>query len=145
MKDMTSIKPSLTLLRWLAGAATLTGLVTAAAAQFGGGYRYQTGQELYEHICQGCHMPDAKGATGAGTYPALAANAKLEAAAYPALVLLKGQKAMPSFSDLNDAQVAEVVNYIRTNFGNHYSDKVSPDDVKALRPMAVTQNAGRPG
>ena len=138
-------KPSLRALRWLTGAAALTGLVTAAGAQFGGGYRYQTGQELYEHICQGCHMPDAKGATGAGTYPALAANAKLEASGYPALVLLKGQKAMPSFSDLTDAQIAEVINYVRTHFGNKYADKISADDIKALRPMAVNQNSLRPG
>jgi mono/diheme cytochrome c family protein len=26
-----------------------------------------------------------------------------------------------------------VVNYIRTNFGNHYTDKVTPADVKAQR------------
>ena len=32
------------------------------------------GQKLYETICQGCHMPDARGAKGAGMYPALAAN-----------------------------------------------------------------------
>ena len=33
-----------------------------------------SGDELYHAICQGCHMPDAQGAKGAGAYPALANN-----------------------------------------------------------------------
>ena len=32
------------------------------------------GEELYVNICQGCHMPDGKGATGAGAYPSIAGN-----------------------------------------------------------------------
>jgi mono/diheme cytochrome c family protein len=48
--------------------------------------------------------------------------------------VLKGQKAMPFFAlQLNDQQVADVVNYVRTHFGNKYRDKVKPEDVKALR------------
>jgi mono/diheme cytochrome c family protein len=79
-------------------------------------------------------MPDAKGAVGAGMYPALAKNAKLEVSGYPVAVITHGQKAMPSFGTLlNDQQVADVVNYIRTNFGNSYKDKVKPEDVKAQR------------
>ena len=46
----------------------------AAAAMF----PMQGGQAIYEGVCQGCHMPDAKGAVGAGMYPALASNPKLE-------------------------------------------------------------------
>jgi len=34
---------------------------------------------------------------------------------------------------LTDAQIADVVNYIRTHFGNRYSDKVTPDLVKTMR------------
>jgi mono/diheme cytochrome c family protein len=34
---------------------------------------------------------------------------------------------------LSDEQVAAVVSYVRTHFGNTYKDKVSVDDVKALR------------
>ena len=41
---------------------------------------------------------------------------------------------MPDFGRaLNDGQVAAVVNHIRSNFGNAYADRVSPDDVKAAR------------
>jgi mono/diheme cytochrome c family protein len=92
------------------------------------------GEALFHSICQGCHMPDAKGAKGAGMYPALAGNANLEAARYPLTVVVHGRKGMPPFGDyLNDAQVAAVVNYVRGHFGNSYQDAVSADDVKAVR------------
>lgn len=132
-------------LRPLAGVVAVIGLVSAASAQFGAGYRYQTGPELYEHVCQGCHMPDAKGATGAGAYPALAGDRKLQAPLYPVLVVLRGQKAMPPFSDLTDAQVAQVVNYVRSGFGNHFDGTVTPEQVKALRPPPAKEDALRPG
>ena len=94
----------------------------------------QGGQSIFTGLCQGCHMPDAKGAVGAGAYPALAKDAKLQVAGYPVAVVTHGQKAMPPLGDyLNDQQVADVVNYIRGNFGNAYKDKVSAADVKAIR------------
>jgi len=94
----------------------------------------QGGEAIFRGICQDCHMPDAKGATGAGMYPALAHNPKLEIAGYPLSVVVNGQKAMPAFGPmLSDQQVADVVNYVRSHFGNHYNDKVSPMDVKAAR------------
>jgi mono/diheme cytochrome c family protein len=34
---------------------------------------------------------------------------------------------------MNDEQVAAVVNYVRTHFGNHYTDAVTADNVKAVR------------
>jgi mono/diheme cytochrome c family protein len=92
------------------------------------------GEALFRSICQGCHMPDAKGAVGAGRYPALAGDANLEAAGYPVTVVVHGRKGMPPFGEyLNDAQVAAVVNYVRGHFGNKYEDAVSADDVKAVR------------
>lgn len=115
------------------------------SAQRFSGYPYQTGQEVYEHICQGCHMPDAKGATGAGTYPALASNAKLQAGVYPVIVMLRGQKAMPSFADLTDAQIADVTNYIRTHFGNQYPGTITPDQVGKMRPQQIKRDAQKPG
>lgn len=100
----------------------------------GGAFPMQGGQAIYEGVCQGCHMPDAVGAKGAGMYPALAKNAKLEVAGYPLGVILNGQKAMPPLGPyFSDAQVADVVNYIRTHFGNHYTDKITPADVKMMR------------
>ena len=97
-------------------------------------FPFQGGEAIYKGVCQGCHMADAKGAVGAGAYPALAKNENLETAAYPVGIVLKGQKAMPFFAlQLNDQQIADVVNYVRTHFGNKYKDKVKPEDVKALR------------
>jgi len=97
-------------------------------------FPFQGGEAIYKGVCQGCHMADAKGAVGAGAYPALAKNENLETAAYPVSIVLKGQKAMPFFAmQLDDQQIADVVNYVRTHFGNKYRDKVKPADVKALR------------
>ncbi len=79
-------------------------------------------------------MAGGKGAIGGGAYPALAQNARLEEGGYPASIILHGQKAMPSFGAFfSDSQVAEVVNYLRTHFGNNYSGKVTAADVKAMR------------
>jgi mono/diheme cytochrome c family protein len=128
--------------RWLA----LCGLVgftvsvttlrhTAYAQEIhAGGYAQQTGEALYTGLCQGCHMPDARGAVGAGAYPALANNVHLAASMYPITVVIHGQRAMPSFgADLSDEQIANVLNYVRTHFGNHYRDVVTPAAVQAAR------------
>ncbi len=92
------------------------------------------GEKLYKRVCAGCHMPDAKGATGAGTYPALARNRKLAAAGYPAYVVLHGLNGMPPVGQMmTDQQVADVINYVRTHFGNTYKDAVTAADVKSTR------------
>ena len=42
---------------------------------------------------------------------------------------------MPSFaSTLDGAQVAAVVTYVRSHFGNAYGDEVSAEQVAKLRP-----------
>jgi mono/diheme cytochrome c family protein len=106
----------------------------AGAMNRGGPFSFQGGQAIFANVCQGCHMPQAQGAVGAGMYPALAKDDKLETAGYPVAVVTHGQKAMPAFGPLlNDQQIADVVNYVRGNFGNKYKDKVKPEDVKAQR------------
>ena len=41
---------------------------------------------------------------------------------------------MPGFGDMmTDGQVAAVVNYLRTHFGNSYADTVTAKDVKDTR------------
>jgi mono/diheme cytochrome c family protein len=107
------------------GGASMSGPATFAQ---------QYGEQLYQTICQGCHMPDAQGAQGAGAYPALAHNKRLVAGAYPVYIVIQGRKGMPSLANyLSDAQVAAVVNYVRTHFGNRYTDPVSAGLVKAAR------------
>jgi mono/diheme cytochrome c family protein len=94
----------------------------------------KSGEALFANACQGCHMADGKGATGAGTYPSLARNSNLESGGYPVAVVLNGQRAMPAFGAMmSDEQVAEVVNYVRTNFGNQYRDAVIAEDVRDAR------------
>lgn len=108
------------------------------------------GETVFHAICQGCHMPDAKGATGAGSYPALAGNPKLASPQYMAAVVLFGRHDMPSFvvrttthrsffeyATLTDEQVAEVINYVRTHFGNHYTNSITAAEVAAMHPPAV--------
>jgi mono/diheme cytochrome c family protein len=104
------------------------------ADQRNGNFALSGGEAIYQGICQGCHMADAKGAEGAGRYPALASNPHLAGAAYVMHVVLKGQKGMPGFADnLSDQQIADVVNYVRTHFGNHYGGTVAPAEVQAAR------------
>ncbi len=102
------------------------------------------GEQIYSHICQGCHMPHGEGAVGAGHYPKLAGNERLASWQYAALTVLSGRDGMPPFGlpadqvqeirtvHLSDAQVADVVNYVRTHFGNAYKDQVDAAQVQAL-------------
>jgi mono/diheme cytochrome c family protein len=108
-----------------------------SAAHFSPFFRFteQSGEQLFANVCQGCHMPDAKGAVGAGAYPSLAGNRNLEAGGYPVVVVVNGQRAMPPFGAMmSDDQIAAVVNYLRTHFSNDYKDAVTAEDVKAVRP-----------
>lgn len=107
-----------------------------------------TGAEIYVHICQGCHMPQGEGATGAGHYPSLARSDDLKGRLgqiVAAQVVLNGRNGMPAFGHsqrrnpsndltlLSDAQVAEVVNYVRSHFGNQFPERLTAASVAALR------------
>ena len=94
----------------------------------------QSGESLFANVCQGCHMGDAGGAVGAGTYPSLVHDGTLASPGYPVTIVLGGARAMPALGwMMSDDQVAAVVNYVRTHFGNAYADAVTAADVKALR------------
>ncbi len=122
----------------LAGLALVLSALPAAAQDGPGGggsvvKTAQGGEQIYRQICQACHMPDARGASGAAVIPALARNPKLADAAYPITMVLKGRGAMPWFAGaLKPAQVAAVVGYVRTHFGNDYPEPVTAADVLAL-------------
>ena len=128
--------------RHVCAAALALALAPGAAqaqspAHFSPFFRFteQSGEELFANICQGCHMGDARGAEGAGSYPSLAGNANLVAGGYPVTIIVRGQRAMPALGAMmSDDQVAAVVNYLRTHFGNNYTDAVTAEDVKAARP-----------
>jgi mono/diheme cytochrome c family protein len=98
-----------------------------------------TGEQVYQQVCQACHMADAKGAAGAGTIPSLASNPKLAGAAYPIVIVSGGKGAMPGFAGLlSHAQMAEVITYARTHFGNAYAKPVTEADVDKLAKAAPT-------
>ena len=122
----------------LAGLLALGALPAAAQQQTpdfrGAPFIMQGGEAVYRDVCQGCHMADAKGAAGAGSYPALANNSKLASAGYALTMVLNGHKGMPPFrGHFTNAQVADVVNYVRSHFGNKYRDQVKEVEVQALR------------
>jgi mono/diheme cytochrome c family protein len=102
------------------------------------------GEAVYSHICQGCHMPGGQGAAGAGHYPKLAGDPALVSWQYVATTVLGGRNGMPSFgtrankeeifgaATLSDQEVADVVNYVRSHFGNTYKEKVTVSQVAGL-------------
>jgi mono/diheme cytochrome c family protein len=84
------------------------------------------GEKVYQEVCQACHMANAKGAVGAGRITALAGNANLAYPEYPIGVVTGGKGAMPWFrGQLTDQQIADVIGYVRTHFGNKYKGKVT--------------------
>jgi mono/diheme cytochrome c family protein len=116
--------------------APIPAAIDAADGAFAGrgGFGETSGEAMYRRVCAACHMPDAKGAQGAGHYPALAGNPKLQASGYPLSVLMQGLNGMPPLGqNMSDQQAADVVNYVRTHFGNKYRDAVTAADAKAAR------------
>jgi mono/diheme cytochrome c family protein len=120
-------------------AADTTGTASAPDVMNAGG------EDVYSHICQACHMSEAQGAVGAGHYPKLAGDPALASWQYVAMTVLGGRNGMPAFGQparvdpsnfgsvhLSDEKVAEVINYVRSHFGNKYKDKVSAAQVAKL-------------
>lgn len=127
---------------------TQSGNRSVAAAVAGDNEVLKQGAKLYEQQCVTCHGADGKGAPPA--YPPLAGNRSLaaEIAMNPVRIVLNGgyppgtagnprPYGMPPFgSTLSDSEVAAVVTYIRTSWGNQ-GWPVSPDYVTRLRGAPV--------
>jgi mono/diheme cytochrome c family protein len=110
----------------------------------------KAGQALYEHHCADCHGADGKGK--AGVYPPLAGNRALtmREPVNAIRIVLNGGFApgtagnprpygMPPYGPvLQDAEVAEVVTYLRASWGNNAS-AVSPADVNRYRTVPLEQ------
>ena len=102
------------------------------------------GAAVYIDNCAACHRTDGHGYTR--VFPALAGNPVLQSDDPTSLIhiVLKGGTlpathtapstfTMPGFDwRLSDQEVADVVNFIRTSWGNKGAD-VKPGDVKGLR------------
>ena len=61
------------------------------------GFFTTNGKKLYDDSCAGCHMQKGEGAQGAGYYPPLANNSKMQSKYYIISVLINGLRGMPSF------------------------------------------------
>jgi mono/diheme cytochrome c family protein len=98
----------------------------------------RSGVDLFDNVCAACHQPDAKGAAAAAAYPPLAADKKLASADFVLTALFKGLRGMPPLGEMmTDGQVADVVNYVRTHFGNSYTDIVSASQAATARRTAA--------
>jgi mono/diheme cytochrome c family protein len=141
-------------LRLLLGAALALALPTAFSAPLGAAetssdafimsrgstFDEQNGEALFAHVCAACHQADARGAIGAAAYPALAADANVASKDYVLELLLDGRGAMPPVGRMmSDAQIADVINYVRNHFGNAFPDAISPPEIAAARALTKTK------
>lgn len=106
-----------------------------AAAAAGATALAVDGGKVFSSVCAACHQPDAKGIPGA--FPALA-GADLVNEKDPSKmvdIVLGGYNGlpqygpMPSQAHLSDAEIAAVINYVRSNFGND----APPTDVETVK------------
>jgi len=91
-----------------------------------------SGRDLYLHACAGCHQANGAGVQGA--FPPLIHDPLVTGApTLGARIVLEGAGPMPNFDQqFTDAQVAAVLTYVRSSFGNS-SPPVSPAVVAGVR------------
>ena len=132
-------------MRTLFAAAALLLLPAAARAADKPAAAPPPGETVYREVCQACHMADAKGAVGAGRIASLAGNPNLEFPEYPIGIVTGGKGPMPWFrGDLTDQQIADVIGYVRTHFGNRYKGKVTAAMVAETGvPVPTGEGRGR--
>ncbi len=96
------------------------------------GAAHADGKAIFAKNCAACHQASGKGIPGA--FPALAGNAFVQGdPSQVAAVLLKGRGGMPDFSPtLSDADIAEVLSFVRSAWGNQ-AGPVAGQDVAVLR------------
>ncbi len=113
------------------------------------------GEATFLGVCSACHQRNAQGL--AGVFPPLAASDFLMADKTRAIRgVLAGQSgpmtvngatyngAMPALANLTDHEVADVLTYVRSHFGNH-GDAVTTAEVAAVRAsLATPQPTGHP-
>ena len=102
--------------RAAAGALILAfGLAASLPAN---GQPQSSGKDIYARACADCHQPNGAGLPGA--FPALAHDPLVNGApSLGARIVLEGAGPMPDFDNqLSDAQIAAVLSYVRSSFGN---------------------------
>jgi len=120
------------------GAIALTPLFSSAL-------QANDGSAIYQRTCQACHQNQGQGIPG--TFPPLANSEwvsgpaenliRIQLRGLSGEITVNGVKypgtiAMEPNATLSDEEIASVLTYVRSNFGNK-ADAVTPDMVKALR------------
>jgi mono/diheme cytochrome c family protein/glucose/arabinose dehydrogenase len=106
--------------------------------------RFAAGRDVYVNLCQACHQPDGRGQERLA--PSLVGSVLLLAAPeIPARILLGGKEGAiglmpPMGATLTDEQVANVLTYIRREWG-HTSTPVDPSTIATVREL--TRNRQR--
>lgn len=95
------------------------------------------GKTLYEKYCASCHQANGEGVPG--SFPSLVKSPLVIGEPNTlAQVVLSGRKTseassgMPAFRFLDNREIAEILNYIRSNW-NNASSSVSPDLIESQR------------
>jgi mono/diheme cytochrome c family protein len=101
------------------------------------------GAALYAHACIACHEADGTGSPR--VYPPLPGNANLQSSdpSSTLRIILDGAQtvttprapntaSMPSYAELSDQEIADVVTYIRNSWGN-VAPPVTADQVRKAR------------
>jgi len=125
--DLAAIAHYLKSLPARAGESAIAARAPASSAA--AGERPTRASVAYEEFCRACHGADGKGV--ANIFPALADNDVITTADSTSLIhiVLSGGRrpqtkehanafAMPAFNKLGDEQIADIVTYIRTTWGN---------------------------
>ena len=101
------------------------------------------GKKTYDRVCSPCHSADAKGIPSfspalSGSKIVLGPNNKLIRVVLKGSAELKNypghnnKNEMPAQADLKDRRIANLLTYIRNNFGNK-GPAITADEVKAVR------------
>ena len=123
-------RPALVALGLAAAAAAFLRAPSAAEARPRGAEQPRTGQQIYSTTCAACHQPNGEG--NGETYPPLAGSEWVTGSeARLARIILHGMTGevevagqtysglMPPWKDvLKDEEIAAVMTYIRSNWGN---------------------------
>lgn len=124
---------------------SVAALVGAAAVAGAGVAAPVDGAVTFAENCAACHQAKGEGVPGA--FPKLAASAVVQGdPANLGWILTHGRGGMPNFSeDLSDDQIAAVLSYIRTSWGNSAAP-IETALVKAQRsaPKPNDNSAGLP-
>jgi mono/diheme cytochrome c family protein/glucose/arabinose dehydrogenase len=102
--------------------------------------RFNAGREVYANVCQACHQPDGRGQDKIAA-SLIDSRLALAPSEIPIRILLNGKEGStglmpPIGATLSDQQIANVLTYIRRDWG-HTAAPVSSVEVKTVRELTA--------